>query len=74
MGQRLQESPIGEALGWSARIIAIGLTMFLPGVAGNWLDKRLGTPWLGPLGLVVGFIVAITILARLRGGSRRHIR
>jgi hypothetical protein len=74
MGQRPQESPIGEALGWSARIIAIGLTMFLPSVAGSWLDRRLGTPWLGPAGLVVGFIMALTILARLRGGSRRHIR
>ena len=74
MGQRLQESSIGEALGWSARIIAIGLTMFLPGVAGSWLDRRLGTPWLGPVGLVVGFIMALTILARLRGGSGRHVR
>lgn len=74
MGQRPQESPIGEALGWSARIIAIGLTMFLPSVAGSWLDRRLGTPWLGPAGLVVGFIMALTILARLRGGSGRHVR
>jgi hypothetical protein len=74
MGQRPQESPIGEALGWAARIIAIGLTMFLPGVAGSWLDGRLGTPWLGPVGLAVGFIVALTILARLRGGSGRRAR
>lgn len=61
-------SPIGEALGWVSRIMAIGLTMFLPGVAGNWLDARLGTSFFGPLGLVAGFSVGILSLARLRSG------
>ena len=60
--------PIGEALGWVSRIMAIGLTMFLPGVAGNWLDAKLGTSFFGPLGLVVGFSVSILSLARLRSG------
>lgn len=59
-------SPIGEALGWVSRIMAIGMTMFLPGVAGSWLDARLGTSFLGLLGLAVGFSVAILSLARLR--------
>jgi len=59
-------SSIGEALGWVSRIMAIGLTMFLPGVAGNWLDAKLGTSFLGLLGLVAGFSVAILSLARLR--------
>lgn len=61
-------SPIGEALGWVSRIMAIGMTMFLPGVAGNWLDAELGTSFFGPLGLVAGFSVAILSLARLRSG------
>lgn len=61
-------SPIGEALGWVSRIMAIGLTMFLPGVGGNWLDAKLGTSFFGPLGLVAGFSVAILSLARLRSG------
>jgi hypothetical protein len=65
-------SPIGEALAWASRIIAIGLAMFLPGVAGGWLDQRLGTGWLGPAGFVVGFAAALTWLARL--GSRRQAR
>lgn len=67
-------SPIGEAMGWVARITAIGLTMFLPGVAGTWLDARLGTTFLGPAGLILGFAVAIATLTRLRDGTSRHKR
>jgi hypothetical protein len=41
-------------MAWVSRITAIGLTMFLPGVAGSWLDGRLGTRfaimWLVQLG------------------------
>jgi hypothetical protein len=65
-------SPIGEALAWASRIIAIGLVMFLPGVAGGRLDDRLGTAWLGPAGFVLGFAVALAWLARL--GSGRQTR
>ena len=62
-------SPIGEALTWAARIIAIGLTMFVPGVAGGWLDERLGTRVLGPAGFVLGFAAALAALTSL--GRRR---
>lgn len=63
-------SPIGEALAWASRIIAIGLLMFLPGVAGDWLDGRLGTRLIGPLGFVLGFSAALASLASL--GRRRR--
>jgi hypothetical protein len=56
---------------WVSRIMAIGLTMFLPGVAGGWLDTRLGTAVFGALGLVIGFAVAITWLVHLRRGGER---
>ena len=52
-------SPVGEALVWSSRITAIGLAMFLPGVAGGWLDERLGLRVLGPAGFMVGFAAAL---------------
>jgi hypothetical protein len=64
-------SPVGEAMVWVSRIIAIGLTMFLPGVAGGWLDARLGTGFIGPLGFVAGLGLAIFTLSRL---SRRKGR
>lgn len=63
-------APIGEALSWAARIIAIGLTMFMPGVAGGWLDERLGTRVIGPAGFVLGFFSALAWLASL-GRTRR---
>lgn len=62
-------SPIGEALAWVSRIMAIGLTMFLPGVAGAWLDEWLGTRFIGPAGFALGLGTAIFWLARL--GNRR---
>ena len=63
-----QSSPIGEAMVWASRIIAIGIAMFLPAVAGNWLDSRLGTRFLGMAGLVLGFVLGLSRLVQL---SRR---
>ena len=66
-------SPIGEAMAWVSRITAIGLAMFLPGVAGGWLDARLGTRFLGPIGFVLGLGSALLWLAQLagrKGGGR----
>ena len=60
-------SPVGEAMVWASRIIAVGLAMFLPAVAGNWLDARLGTGFLGPAGLVLGFVLGLSWLVQLRG-------
>lgn len=65
--RRQPDSPVGEALAWASRIIAIGIAMFLPAVAGNWLDARLGTRFLGPVGLVVGFVIGLTWLVQLSG-------
>jgi hypothetical protein len=64
-------SAIGEALSWAARIMAVGLAMFLPAVAGGWLDARLGTAFLGPLGLVLGFVAGLAWLVRMATGGRR---
>ncbi|MGB8852847.1 MAG: hypothetical protein WCC69_04700 [Pirellulales bacterium] len=66
MNRPPQGSPIGEAVVWVSRITAIGLAMFLPGVAGGWLDSRLGTQFLGLAGLALGFSVAIASLVQLQ--------
>ena len=71
MPRQTRESPIGEAFAWASRIIAIGLTMFLPGVAGGWLDERLGTRFLGPAGFLAGFITSLAWLASLGREKRR---
>lgn len=73
MSDESRTSPIGEAMAWVSRITAIGLAMFLPGVAGGWLDARLGTWFLGPAGFVLGLGSALFWLAQLarrKGGGR----
>ena len=71
MHDERNESPIGAALGWVSRITAIGLAMFLPGVAGGWLDARLGTRFLAPAGLVLGFVAGLAWLVQLTAGPKR---
>jgi hypothetical protein len=65
-----QGSPIGEAVVWVSRITAIGLAMFLPGVAGGWLDARLGTSFFGLTGLVLGFSAGLAWLVQLQRKKR----
>jgi hypothetical protein len=45
--------------------------MFLPGVAGGWLDARLGTRFLAPVGLVLGFVAGLAWLLQLTAGPKR---
>jgi len=66
--RRPSGSPVGEALVWVSRITVIGLSMFVPGLVGGWLDARLGLAVLGPLGFVVGFVAG---LAQLSAIARR---
>jgi hypothetical protein len=71
MGRDSDVSPVGEAMVWVSRITAIGLTMFLPGVAGGWLDAKLGTRFIGPIGFVAGLGLAIYSLSQLAVRARR---
>lgn len=54
-----------------SRITALGLVMFLPAVAGGWLDRRLGIAALAPVGLVLGFATGLFWLVRLARGPRQ---
>jgi hypothetical protein len=71
MARGKQAPALGEAIGWASRIIAVGLAMFLPAVVGGWLDARLGTAWLGPVGLAGGFVAGLAWLVRLAAGRGR---
>lgn len=57
--------PLAVALEWVGRITAISLLMFLPAVGGQWLDRRLGTQFLGLIGLVCGVSAAIYVLVQV---------
>lgn len=58
---------MAEALEWVARITAIGLVMTLPGLAGQWLDRRLGTVFFDLLGLGLGFVIGMIQLLVMTG-------
>jgi len=53
------QHPIGVAMEWVSRIMAVALEMVLPGLAGQWLDQRWGTSFLALLGFAFGLTVAI---------------
>ncbi len=64
-------SPIAIAAEWSSRIMSIALEMVLPGVAGMWLDRRLGTKFVFTLGgFGLGMFAALWHLTHLVGGSK----
>ena len=65
-------SPIGDALAWAARIMAIGIVMFVPGVIGTWLDKRYGLGLLGPAGFVLGLTASLIWLVKIGGNSKNR--
>lgn len=65
-------APIGEALAWASRIIAAGVAMMLPVIAGRWADDRLGSRFLAPIGLVVGFVAGLGWIVRLSARSRQR--
>ena len=55
-------SPAAEAMEWVSRILAAAVMMFLPGLAGQWLDKRLGTGFLALAGLAIGVVSGFAYL------------
>jgi hypothetical protein len=66
-----QRSPTAIAYQWASRIITISIEMVLPGLAGYWLDQRIG---LVPLFTVVGFGggLVIGMWHLIRMSSARH--
>jgi F0F1-type ATP synthase assembly protein I len=67
-------SPMAKAYGWAARIMVVSLEMVLPGLAGYWLDQRLGTlPLVMLLGFAVGGTAAMVHLLQMtRTADRRR--
>ncbi|HVA50972.1 MAG TPA: AtpZ/AtpI family protein [Pirellulales bacterium] len=51
-----EPSPVAEAMTWVSRVLAVVAMMVLPGLAGQWLDKRWGTGFLGLIGFAVGLV------------------
>jgi hypothetical protein len=59
-------SQIAKAYQWATRIMVVSLEMVLPGLAGNWVDGRLGTKVLFTLlGFAAGCTAAVMHLIRM---------
>jgi hypothetical protein len=56
---------IANGIQWVAKITTVALEMFVPAVIGTWLDQKLGTHFLGVLGLVVGVPLGIWHLMKM---------
>lgn len=57
-----EPSPVSEAMTWVSRVLAVAAIMVLPGVAGQWLDKRWGTGFLGVSGFIFGLVSGMAYL------------
>ena len=60
-------NPMAEAFQWVARIMTVSLEMVLPGLAGRWLDGRLGTSFLVFLGFAFGLTAGVYHLLVMTG-------
>lgn len=52
---------------WVSRLITVALEMVLPGVLGNWLDKRWGTSFLALVGFALGMVTGVWHLLLMVG-------
>jgi len=61
------------AMEWVSRITALAMAMVLPGLLGYWIDSKIGTRFLAPVGFVLGIVGGIWSLLALTGAvkSRR---
>jgi hypothetical protein len=59
--------PMAVALEWVSRITAVAFVMVLPGLAGYWIDTKIGTRFLAPVGFVVGILGGIWSLLAVTG-------
>lgn len=68
-----RESRRQQAIAWEwvSRVLAICVVMVLPGIGGDWIDKRFGTTWWALAGFAFGFISGMSALLVLvqRGGD-----
>lgn len=57
-----EPSPVSEAMTWVSRVLAVAAMMVLPGLGGQWLDKRWGTGFLGAVGFIFGLVSGMAYL------------
>jgi len=72
VGSSDDRSTLARAHQWATRIMVVSLEMVLPGLAGFWVDQRLGTLFVFLLiGIVLGCTGGFWHLIRLTSASTR---
>ena len=66
------QNPLADALHWVARVTTAALIMVLPGLLGQWVDRKLGTSWFALLGFGVGITVALVYLLAVTATLNRR--
>ncbi|MGE0605584.1 MAG: AtpZ/AtpI family protein [Pirellulales bacterium] len=51
--------PMAVAMEWVSKLTTVSLMMILPGILGNWLDKRWGTGFLALVGFALGLVAGV---------------
>jgi hypothetical protein len=64
---------MAEGMKWVSKITTIAVEMVLPGLAGLWLDKQLGTQFLILLGLALGFSFGMWHLIAMTKSKRNDV-
>jgi hypothetical protein len=54
--------------------MAVSLEMVLPGLGGEWLDRRLGTGFLVIVGFTLGILAGVSHLLVMTAGLKRKVR
>jgi len=68
-------SPAAKAYQWASRIMIVALEMVLPGLAGYWVDKRLGTVvFFTLIGFAAGSTGAVIHLVRMTREDQARTR
>lgn len=55
----------GAGFDWASRVLTVVVVMVGPGLAGDWLDQKWGTAFMGPLGFIVGVPLGIYYLVQV---------
>lgn len=72
MAKSPPQHPMAVAMQWVARIMAAGLMMFLPGLAGQWVDERLGTGFVTLLGFALGLTWSMAYLLAITKPTKKQ--
>ncbi len=70
--RRDQQRQQSLALDWVSRVLAICVVMVLPGLGGDWLDRKFGTSFWALIGFAFGFasgLTALILLVKRDGGD-----